>query len=124
MTPLDSFRSRMHMTRHTIPASTEQFSIACKTYKLAPDSNKDVHSNTHTPPILFAHANGFHKEVWEPLMARLRSPWGESDMYTLDLRNMGESAVLNKDILEDRCKVAMPFHSDGLSLFDHCANEG
>ncbi|KAG0052111.1 hypothetical protein BGZ83_002989 [Gryganskiella cystojenkinii] len=97
--PQATFHSRFNVVRHTIPASSENFSLACKTYKRI--SSAQLNKPT-TPPLLFAHANGFHKEIWEPVMARLTYPWSESDMYAFDCRNMGDSALLNKAVLEDQ----------------------
>ncbi|KAF9082215.1 hypothetical protein BGX27_004598, partial [Mortierella sp. AM989] len=52
------------------------------------------------PPIIFAHANGFHKEIWEPIISRISLRWTANDLYAFDCRNQGDSAVLNKDVLE------------------------
>ncbi|KAI1313842.1 hypothetical protein EDD11_002475 [Mortierella claussenii] len=62
---------------------------------------KEAATNNDKPPIIFTHANGFHKEMWEPVIARMTPRWTTSDMYAFDCRNQGDSAVLNKDVLED-----------------------
>ncbi len=41
------------------------------------------------PPLLLAHATGFHGRVWEPVAAHLR----DFHVYSLDFRGHGDSAV-------------------------------
>ncbi|KAF9407146.1 hypothetical protein BGZ94_002810 [Podila epigama] len=95
MTTLD-FQSRFDTARHVVSASTPSFKLACNIYT----SRAPLSSNDQTPNIIFTHANGFHKEIWEPVIARMSARWTSSPMYAFDCRNQGDSAVLNKDILE------------------------
>ncbi|KAK3824254.1 MAG: Alpha/Beta hydrolase protein [Linnemannia gamsii] len=90
-------RSGLNIVRHVVPASTPSFKLACNTYRRTIPLPSPI---TSTPPIIFTHANGFHKEIWEPVITRLSPPWANSDMYAFDCRNQGDSAVLNKDVLE------------------------
>ncbi|KAF9189370.1 hypothetical protein BGZ50_000813 [Haplosporangium sp. Z 11] len=99
MSTTPDFHSRFSIVNHTVPASTPRFALSCNIYKRISTSLKD--NNSSTPPIIFTHANGFHKEIWEPVISRLSSRWNASDMYAFDCRNQGDSAVLNKDVLED-----------------------
>ncbi|GJJ74878.1 hypothetical protein EMPS_07236 [Entomortierella parvispora] len=105
MSSTAALRARFNIVPHVIRASTPSFSLACNHYKRIPgDSSPAALPSTFseaTPPLLFTHANGFHKEIWEPVMARLTPPWGTGDMYAFDCRNQGDSAVLNKDVLEN-----------------------
>ncbi|KAF9168895.1 hypothetical protein BGX21_009297 [Mortierella sp. AD011] len=100
-----ALRTRFNIVPHIIKASAPSFSLACNQYKRivhpVSASTPAVSTNAATPPLLFAHATGFHKELWEPIMARLTPPWGTGDMYAFDCRNHGDSAVLNKDVLEE-----------------------
>ncbi|KAF9086258.1 hypothetical protein BGX23_009031 [Mortierella sp. AD031] len=102
MSASTTIRSGLNIVRHVVPASTPSFKLACNTYRrTTPLINKDSNKfNAATPPILFTHANGFHKEIWEPVISRLSPPWANSEMYAFDCRNQGDSAVLNKDVLE------------------------
>ncbi|KAG9325342.1 hypothetical protein KVV02_006982 [Mortierella alpina] len=92
------FHSRFNTVRHNVPASTPSFTLACNVYSRIPSS---ASHQPATPPIIFTHANGFHKEIWEPVIGRMSARWTAGDMYAFDCRNHGDSAVLNKDVLED-----------------------
>lgn len=96
MSASSTVRSGLNIVRHIVPASTPSFKLACNTYRRTPLPP----STRATPPIIFTHANGFHKEIWEPVISRLSPPWANSEMYAFDCRNQGDSAVLNKDVLE------------------------
>ncbi|KAK3817787.1 MAG: Alpha/beta hydrolase family-domain-containing protein [Benniella sp.] len=100
MSVASAFRSRFTTIRHTIPASTPSFRLACNLYHQVPSANEASNAAT-PPPMIFTHANGFHKEIWEPVISRLNPRWSSGDMYAIDCRNQGDSAVLNKDILPD-----------------------
>ncbi|KAF8929054.1 hypothetical protein BGZ58_009196 [Dissophora ornata] len=99
MSTASAFRSRFSVTSQVVPASTPSFNLACNVYRRMPTSPPA--DGAATPPIIFAHANSFHKEMWEPVMGRLSPRWTGNDMYAFDCRNQGDSAVLNKDVLED-----------------------
>ncbi|ORX74800.1 alpha/beta-hydrolase [Linderina pennispora] len=52
--------------------------------------------------LLLSHANGFHKELWEPVLEQLFSaqssrPWSISQAVAIDSYNHGDSAVLNRE---------------------------
>ncbi|KAG0073921.1 hypothetical protein BGZ92_003629 [Podila epicladia] len=90
------FQSRFKTVRQSVPSSTPPFQLACNIYtRIAPSQ-----TNESSPPMIFTHANGFHKEIWEPVIARMSPRWTSGPMYAFDCRNQGDSAVLNKDILE------------------------
>ncbi|KAG9319293.1 hypothetical protein KVV02_004482 [Mortierella alpina] len=141
-----ALRTRLHVARHIVPAATPGFSVMCNSYrfpsvpKTTPDSvannasNSDIASLT-TSPVLFNHANGFHKEMWEPIIARLPSAYPGSPMYAFDCRNHGDSAFLNSSVLEKSCKHShydkrvfdfscvdwLTYAKDTLSVIDHLA---
>ncbi|KAF9392590.1 hypothetical protein CPB97_000043 [Podila verticillata] len=89
------FQSRFKTVRQDLPSSTSPFQLACNTY------TSIIPRQSATPPIVFTHANGFHKEIWEPVIARMSPRWTSGPMYAFDCRNQGDSAVLNKHILEN-----------------------
>ncbi|OAV99340.1 hypothetical protein PTTG_04581 [Puccinia triticina 1-1 BBBD Race 1] len=52
--------------------------------------------------LILTHANGFHKETWEPMLAHLLlSPGGRKikEIWALDCANHGDSAILNRSTL-------------------------
>ncbi|PLW09041.1 hypothetical protein PCANC_21618 [Puccinia coronata f. sp. avenae] len=68
------------------------------------DATGKHHSSDAEKPItlILAHANGFHKETWEPSLAHLiLSPAGRKikEIWALDCVNQGDSAVLNRQNL-------------------------
>ncbi|KAF9215640.1 hypothetical protein CPC16_009365 [Podila verticillata] len=89
------FQSRFKTVRQDLPSSTSPFQLACNTY------TSIIPRQSATPPIIFTHANGFHKEIWEPVISRMSPRWTSGPMYAFDCRNQGDSAILNKDILEN-----------------------
>ncbi|KAG0233739.1 hypothetical protein BGX31_004780 [Mortierella sp. GBA43] len=101
MSAASAFRSRFTTVRHVVPASTPSFKLACNVYRHTPSAQQTT-SNSTVPPMVFTHANGFHKELWEPVISRMSPHWTTGDMYAFDCRNHGDSAVLNKDILADQ----------------------
>jgi pimeloyl-ACP methyl ester carboxylesterase len=103
MSAASAFRSRFTTVRHVVPASTPSFKLACNVYRHSLSAQQTT-SNSTVPPMVFTHANGFHKELWEPVISRLSPHWTTGDMYAFDCRNHGDSAVLNKDVLADQCK--------------------
>jgi hypothetical protein len=54
--------------------------------------------------LVFVHATGFHKEIWEPTMEDLYS-FAEArelkirEMWSIDAPNHGEAAILNEKSL-------------------------
>jgi pimeloyl-ACP methyl ester carboxylesterase len=66
--------------------------------------------------LVFMHGNGAHKEQWEPTIQRLlenqqraaRRTVRFHDMWSLDMPNQGDSAILNEETLlwgYDICKI-------------------
>ncbi|CAG8593838.1 6512_t:CDS:2 [Ambispora leptoticha] len=55
--------------------------------------------------LLFAHANGFHKEIWEPVLKKLTQEYHfdswDIKLWAMDCYNSGDSAVLNEAFLPD-----------------------
>ncbi|KAJ2781697.1 hypothetical protein H4R18_002702 [Coemansia javaensis] len=53
--------------------------------------------------LLLAHANGFHKELWEPTLERLFAHaddrWAIAEAIALDGYNHGDSAALNREFI-------------------------
>ncbi|KAJ2450518.1 hypothetical protein EV183_004226 [Coemansia sp. RSA 2336] len=57
--------------------------------------------------LLLTHANGFHKELWEPTLERLfnaQSNWTIAQAIALDGYNHGDSAILNRDSIKDEAE--------------------
>ncbi|KAF9158896.1 hypothetical protein DFQ26_007122 [Actinomortierella ambigua] len=117
----NAFRQKFNIARHDIAATFPSFRLACNVY-----SRKDIPSPSlqnseaegTSPALVFAHANGFCKEMWEPVIARVDRRWTEREIYAYDCYNEGDSAVLNKDLLENRCNW-LTYAQDVLALVDH-----
>ena len=57
--------------------------------------------------MILAHATGFHKEIWEPVIKSLLSDHNRLNIgkiFALDYYNHGDSAALNEQILPDTGK--------------------
>ena len=97
------------------------FRIAAKRYWVGecPDGiDRDKFSKTRKDvlTLVFMHGNGAHKEHWEPTIQRLfqnqhtagRRAVRFHDMWSLDMQNQGDSAILNEEVLRwgyDTCKL-------------------
>ena len=90
------------------------FRVSAKRYWTDSDSEQGGNRNLDNDraqggalTLIFAHANGFHKEHWEPTIHRLfeqqyapeRRPLRIQDMWALDAPNHGDAAVLNEEVL-------------------------
>ncbi|KAG0240264.1 hypothetical protein BGW41_007103 [Actinomortierella wolfii] len=115
----NALRQKFNIVRHDIAATLPSFRIACNVYsrKDAPPPSQ-LGSAAVAPALVFAHANGFCKEMWEPVIDRIDRRWTERDVYAYDCFNQGDSAVLNKDLLESRCNW-LTYAQDVLALIDH-----
>ncbi|KAJ2847914.1 hypothetical protein IWW36_003602 [Coemansia brasiliensis] len=55
--------------------------------------------------LILTHANGFHKELWEPTLERLfkspHSSWTIAQAIALDGYNHGDSAIMNRNSIMD-----------------------
>ena len=104
------------------------FRIVAKRYwigELCPDADDhDTFSKTREDVLtpVFVHGIGAHKEHWEPTIQQLfqnqqaatRGTVRFRDMWTLDLPNHGDSAILNEETLllgydSDTCKIHISF---------------
>ncbi|CAG8630340.1 4791_t:CDS:2, partial [Cetraspora pellucida] len=80
----------------------------------------DTKNNDGKISLVFAHATGFHKELWNPIIKMLherRHRWNGGDMWALDCSNHGDSAVLNQDVLPDKF-IWSDYARDILQLID------
>jgi len=101
------------------------FRIVAKRYWIGecPDAiHRDTFPKTRQDVItpMFMHGIGAHKEHWEPTIQRLfqdqQAASGSSvrfhDMWSLDMPNHGDSAILNEEALRlgyDTCKFLIFF---------------
>lgn len=93
-TPVDEPQLFTVAARYFIPAASRSDLI---TGEAPPNNNGE-------PLITFilSHANGLHKETWEPFLAHLiLSPGGRhiQEVWALDCVNHGDSALLNRETL-------------------------
>ncbi|CAG8461542.1 1975_t:CDS:1 [Acaulospora colombiana] len=107
--------SALKITHHIIPASPirkfygkngGQLRIAVNSYEAVEDRTNSGEKTI----IIFAAANGFHKEIYEPVIRNLierRERWNGGTIWVLDASNQGDSAVANKDILPDSCEYLL-----------------
>ncbi|BGP32440.1 hypothetical protein JCM10296v2_004221 [Rhodotorula toruloides] len=99
---LDGFRRHVRLDDEAELARQEQLLIAANRYRPERQRTDDGPGLT----LVFSHANGFYKEVWEPalssVLAQLEAN-GRSlpvdEIWALDCINQGDSAVLNDDVL-------------------------
>ncbi|GAA5820525.1 hypothetical protein JCM11251_003029 [Rhodosporidiobolus azoricus] len=80
----------------------EQLLVVVNRYR--PERRKEGKGLT----LVFSHANGFYKEVWEPTLRSLLAELEKDDrclpveeIWALDCINQGESAILNDQVLGD-----------------------
>ena len=80
--------------------------VSVKRYWVPEFESKDADAAT----LVLAHATGFHKEIWEPVLEQLYDQMAVSsgtnpsvpkirDAWAIDCPNHGESAVLNEKAL-------------------------
>ncbi|CAG8640489.1 12422_t:CDS:2 [Acaulospora morrowiae] len=103
----------LKITSHIIPASSirrlygnngGQLLIAVNSYDPIEGPGFEKETSCEKTTIIFAAANGFHKEIYEPVINGLnekRERWNGGTMWALDGSNQGDSAVANQDILPD-----------------------
>jgi len=93
-TPVDEPQLFIVAARYFIPAAS----------KSDPIPGETIPNKKGEPLITFilSHANGLHKETWEPFLAHLiLSPGGRNiqEVWALDCVHHGDSALLNRDTL-------------------------
>ncbi|RUP50663.1 Alpha/beta hydrolase family-domain-containing protein [Jimgerdemannia flammicorona] len=113
-----------------IPTSTYVIPVSPETHR---STEQKLVVNRYVDPaakgnsticFLFCHANGYHKELWHPIMRRLRDNSRDKDRYDLELwafdcRNQGDSAIVNEDVLDDYFSWN-DYARDALQVVDAC----
>ncbi|KAJ2502863.1 hypothetical protein GGH96_000733 [Coemansia sp. RSA 1972] len=89
----------MDTVRRVFDASRAGQKIVANVYRSAtpPKQTKQV-------TLLLAHANGFHKELWEPTLARMfshKGDWCIDQAVALDSYNHGDSAITNRSSISE-----------------------
>ncbi|KAJ2823530.1 hypothetical protein IWW50_003737 [Coemansia erecta] len=93
----------MNTVRRVFDASRAGQKIVANIYSPTTSTNT---ATSKRVTLLLAHANGFHKELWEPTLARLFAnmddrPWIVDQAIALDGYNHGDSARMNRDSISD-----------------------
>ena len=98
------------------------FRVGAKRYWTDSDSEQggnqdlaDDRTQGEALTLIFAHANGFHKEHWKPIIHHLfeqqyaseQCPLRIQDMWALDAPNHGDAAVLNEEVLAWGYQICM-----------------
>ncbi|KAJ7600911.1 Alpha/beta hydrolase family-domain-containing protein [Mycena floridula] len=85
-----------------IPRRDANLKVAAKRYTVGDSAN-----NGEGLTLLFAHCIGAHKEQWEPVIEKIFSEQQSKpsfqrirEAWAFDWQNHGDSAVLNKDLLQ------------------------
>jgi pimeloyl-ACP methyl ester carboxylesterase len=85
--------------------------ITAKRYWRPPESSLSLDPLT----IIFAHGNGFHKKKWEPTIDELYVLLDKAgidkirDVWSIDIPNHGDAAILNEQTLVVHQPVCMLF---------------
>ncbi|SCZ98464.1 BZ3500_MvSof-1268-A1-R1_Chr7-1g09158 [Microbotryum saponariae] len=63
--------------------------------------------------LVLGHANGFHKETFEPMLSDLLEQFDSKtrpigEIWSIDTFNQGDSALLNEDVLGKACEPKWP----------------
>ncbi|KAL1660465.1 Alpha/beta hydrolase family-domain-containing protein [Schizophyllum commune] len=79
------------------PDNTYPLHVVGTRYRLPGSSRRPRLVDPAAPTLILLHAIGFHKETWEPTVARLLRAAGPSvqEAWSIECPNHGESAVLN-----------------------------
>ncbi|KAJ2655778.1 hypothetical protein IW148_005917 [Coemansia sp. RSA 1199] len=86
----------MDKVRRVFDASRAGQKIVANVYRSAKPCSP---TQTKQVTLLLAHANGFHKELWEPTLTRMFShngDWAIDQAVALDSYNHGDSALTNR----------------------------
>ena len=99
--------------------------VSVKRYWVPEFESKDAGAAT----LVLAHATGFHKELWEPVLEELYDQIADGtsssvlkirDAWAIDCPNHGESAVLNEETLSTGytqvCKLYAWFYQGFYSI--------
>ncbi|RKP13199.1 Alpha/Beta hydrolase protein [Piptocephalis cylindrospora] len=78
-----------------VPASTAPFKLATSIHRTI---GKGAQDKSDGPTLLFAHANGYFKEIWFPVMLRLARAGFHGTCIAYDMRNHGDSGLVNNPI--------------------------
>ncbi|PVU98281.1 hypothetical protein BB559_001699 [Furculomyces boomerangus] len=89
----------MKVVDHIVKGSRKGIQIAARVYS----PSKALEEGKKPINLLFAHANGFHKELWEPLIRRVEKLFEKGNskvslnkIVAFDAVHQGDSAKLNK----------------------------
>lgn len=91
-------------TSRLIQASTSNLRLATSVHKSILPGGA---ATTRNLTLVFAHANGFCKEMWNPVLLQLAHLGFRGKCVTFDIRNQGESGLANRKTFKDmgyRCK--------------------
>ncbi|KAI8323875.1 alpha/beta-hydrolase [Martensiomyces pterosporus] len=93
----------MEVTKRVFEASRKGQKLAANIYIPTALAQRGQRGRPLT--LLLAHANGFHKELWEPTLQRLfahqSDDWYVDRAIALDGYNHGDSAVINRESVKD-----------------------
>ncbi|KAJ2001776.1 hypothetical protein GGI04_003608 [Coemansia thaxteri] len=91
----------MKVVRQIFSASRKGQGIVANIYSAAQALHREERKGL---TLILAHANGFHKELWEPTLERVlfhqSKTWYINRAIALDSYNHGDSAVLNRSHVE------------------------
>ncbi|KAJ7591560.1 Alpha/beta hydrolase family-domain-containing protein [Mycena floridula] len=90
-----------------VRTETDPLMIAAKRYRFSSSSGASKVKSDAPVVLLFAHALGFHKEHWEPMLLDLaqlieRNPnsgLAIAEAWAMDCQDHGDSAIVNEHIL-------------------------
>ncbi|KAJ2828297.1 hypothetical protein FBU31_002953 [Coemansia sp. 'formosensis'] len=92
----------MQVARRVFNASRKGQKIVANIYSAAEANSRSGKSTGLT--LLLAHANGFHKELWEPTLERVfahrSESWYIDQAIAFDSYNHGDSAIANRSSID------------------------
>ncbi|KAJ1916591.1 hypothetical protein H4219_003710 [Mycoemilia scoparia] len=100
----------MNVSSVTFQGHTFPIRLSAKVYTPKQSKTKNNNAARNNLTLLITHANGFHKELWEPILRRLferqasveansidhNVGWWIEKAIAIDAQNHGDSALLNK----------------------------
>ncbi|KAJ1895492.1 hypothetical protein LPJ66_004563 [Kickxella alabastrina] len=90
----------MKVVRKIFDTSRKGQKIVTNIYSPPAASSSVTKAGSKRLTLLITHANGFHKEIWEPTLKRLFShqsdKWHIDKAVAMDAYNHGDSAVINR----------------------------